>query len=251
MADSLPQTHDYLNWLKDLKLRVRQAQLKAAVQVNTALLTFYWELGTEIVERQKNAAWGSGFLQQLSRDLMAEFPDMKGFSLNNLQYIRRWYLFHYKGLANCGAACSTIESATGPANVAQAAPQLQRPQIVDRLVQIPWGHNQVIISKCSDTTEALYYVEKTIEQNWSRGVLVHQIESGLYARSGKAVTNFTETLTAPQSDLAQQLIKDPYCFDFLTITEDYNERDSKANGCHRVSADTRLAREFTIQFAIH
>jgi predicted nuclease of restriction endonuclease-like (RecB) superfamily len=92
-------------------------------------------------------------------------------------------------------------------------------------VQIPWWHNVVIVSKCKDTTEALYYVNKTIKYNWSRNVLTHQIESGLYQREGKAVTNFTETLPAPQSDLAQQLIKDPYTFDFLTLTDDYNERE--------------------------
>ena len=94
-----------------------------------------------------------------------------------------------------------------------------------KLVQVPWGHNRVIISKCKDTPEALYYVDKTIEHNWSRNVLTHQIESGLYHREGKAVTNFANTLPAPQSDLAQQLIKDPYTFDFLTLTQDYNERE--------------------------
>ncbi|RWX46049.1 putative nuclease of restriction endonuclease-like (RecB) superfamily, DUF1016 family [Candidatus Electrothrix aarhusensis] len=201
-------TSEYRDWLKDIKQRVRQAQVKAAVQVNTALLTFYWELGADIVERQKTAKWGSGFLKQLSTDLMVEFPDMKGFSHNNLQYIKRWFSFYSGQVVNCGTACSTIGQ-----------------QAVAKLVQVPWGHNLVIISKCKDVTEALYYVNKTIEHNWSRNVLTHQMESGLYQREGKAVTNFIETLPAPQSDLAQQLIKDPYTFDFLTLTDDYNERE--------------------------
>ena len=109
MTDNLIKTSEYRNWLTDIKQRIREAQVKAAVQVNTALLTFYWELGSDIVERQKSAKWGSGFLKQLSADLMAEFPDMKGFSHNNLQYIKRWYLFYEEAVANCGTGCSTID----------------------------------------------------------------------------------------------------------------------------------------------
>jgi predicted nuclease of restriction endonuclease-like (RecB) superfamily/fido (protein-threonine AMPylation protein) len=199
-------------------------------------LAFYWELGADIVERQKTARWGSGFLKQLSTDLMTEFPDMKGFSHNNLQYIKRWYLFYTKGIVKCGTGCSIFvqqPAAQMPQSVStQKVPQTMAPmdetqkvqRIVAQLVQIPWSHNLVIISKCKDVTEALYYVNQTNEHNWSRNVLIHQIECGLYRREGKAVTNFAATLPAPQSDLAQQLIKDPYNFDFLTLTKDYNER---------------------------
>jgi predicted nuclease of restriction endonuclease-like (RecB) superfamily len=232
------KTPEYRDWLIDIKQRIRQAQIKAAVQVNTALLTFYWELGADIVERQKSAKWGSGFLKQLSADLMAEFPDMKGFSYRNIRAIRQWYLFYNEDISNLATACDQIDQQPGVSkfaetsafnNVAQAVPQLDdgsiRQQAVTQLVQIPWGHNRVIISKCKDVAEALYYVNKTIENNWSRNVLTHQIESGLYHREGKAVTNFSTTLPAPKSDLAQQLIKDPYTFDFLTLTQDYNERE--------------------------
>lgn len=237
MTDQPIRTSEYRDWLTDIKQRIRQAQVKAAVQVNTSLLTFYWELGSEIVERQKSSHWGSGFLKQLSADLMSEFPDMKGFSFNNLQYVKRWYLFYTGGLSNLAAGCGHIEQQVDSKsaeksdlqNVAQAVPHLDdgsiQQQAVNKLVQIPWGHNRVIISKCKDVTEALYYVNKTFENNWSRNVLTHQIESGLYHREGKAVTNFSTTLPAPQSDLAQQLIKDPYTFDFLTLTQDYNERE--------------------------
>ncbi len=237
MSDVHLTTVEYRDWLKEIKQRLRQAQVKAAVQVNTALLTFYWELGADIVERQKTARWGSGFLKQLSTDLMTEFPDMKGFSHNNLQYIKRWYLFYTEGIVKCGTGCSTFvqqPAAQMPQSVStQNDPQTMAPmdetqkvqRIVAQLVQIPWSHNLVIISKCKDVTEALYYVNKTVEHNWSRSVLTHQIESRLYEREGKAVTNFAATLPAPQSDLAQQLIKDPYNFDFLTLTKDYNERE--------------------------
>ena len=232
------KTPEYRNWLTDIKQRIRQTQIKAAVQVNTALLTFYWELGADIIERQKSAKWGSGFLKQLSADLMAEFPDMKGFSYRNIRAIRQWYLFYNKDISNLATACDQIDLQAGVSksaekpdlpNVAQAVLQLDDgailQQAVNKLVQIPWGHNRVIISKCQDVTEALYYVHKTIENSWSRNVLTHQIESGLYHREGKAVTNFSTTLPAQQSDLAQQLIKDPYTFDFLTLTQDYNERE--------------------------
>jgi predicted nuclease of restriction endonuclease-like (RecB) superfamily len=195
---------EYLEWLKTLKEKVRNSQLKAAIAVNTALLEFYWDLGADIVEKQKNVTWGSGFLNQLSRDLIAEFPDMKGFSKRNLEQIRRWYLFYN----------SDSQIAKQPAT---------------QLFLVPWWHNVMIVSKCKTIAEALYYLQKTIENNWSRSVLTHQIESGLFKREGKAITNFSQTLPVPQSDLAIQIIKDPYTFDFLTLTENYNERDLEQN----------------------
>ena len=183
MGNALNRTAEYRDWLKELKLRVRQAQLKAAVQVNSTLLTFYWEMGGDIVERQKDAKWGSGFLKQLSHDLMAEFPDMKGFSKRNLERIRKWHLFYAERFINCDTACVAIaqqpasqwsESPEVP-NVEQPVPQLES-QLVTQLIQIPWGHNLSIVSKCADVEDAIYYVGKTIELNWSRSVLVHQIE---------------------------------------------------------------------------
>jgi len=191
MGDEIIATKEYRDWLIDIKRRARRAQLKAATAVNTALLEFYWSLGADIVEKQKNAAWGSGFLKQLSKDLMAEFPDMKGFSYRNLAAIKKWYLFYIQ----------EDEKVKQPAS-------LLRQQPVAELVQIPWWHNVVIIQKCNSIEQALFYVRKTIENNWSRSVLIHQIESDLFARSGKAVTNFEKTLPAQQSDLARRM----FCF---------------------------------------
>jgi len=208
MGSEVITTKEYRDWLSAIKQRLQSAQLKAATSVNTALLEFYWGLGADIVQKQKKATWGRGFLKQLSADLMAEFPDMKGFSLNNLQYIRRWYSFYCVPSAKSGTGCSTIAK--------QAASQL---------FQIPWGHNLAIISKCDTMEQALFYVQKTIENNWSRSVLIHQIESGLLSRQGQAITNFKRTLPAPQSDLAREIIKDPYNFEFLTLTEEHTERE--------------------------
>jgi predicted nuclease of restriction endonuclease-like (RecB) superfamily len=190
----------YKQWLTELKQRVLQSQLKAAVKVNSELLELYWQLGADIVERQKAATWGDKLLTQLSKDLMATFPDMKGFSKRNLEQIRRWFCYW------------NDESAIAKQAVAQ-------------LVQIPWGHNIQIITKCQSMVEAVYYVQSTLEQGWSRNVLVHQIESGLWQREGAALHNFERTLPATQSDLAMQTLKDPYIFGFLNLSKQHSERE--------------------------
>jgi len=208
------QQNDYKTWLAELKQKFQQTQLKAATQVNSTLLEFYWGLGSEIVEKQKSSVWGDGFLKQLSHDLMTAFPEIKGFSIRNLKYVRQWFLFYRP------------EMPIGQQPVAQLSPQSAiAKQPVSQLMQIPWGHNLKIISKCKNREEALYYVQQTQAHGWSRSVLTHQIESGLWQREGKAIHNFEQTLPSPQSDLAQQTLKDPYLFDFLALTSDYNERE--------------------------
>ncbi len=197
-------TTEYKEFIQKIKEKARQAQIKASVRVNSTLLEFYWELGADIVEKQKTASWGSGFLKQMSDDLMREFPEVKGFSLSNIQYIRRWVLFYAKS----GTTCATFKK-----------------EDRELLFTIPWGHNRVIISKCDEPKEALYYANQTLQYGWSRTILIHQIESRLYEREGKALTNFSNTLPPAQSDLANQVLKDPYNFDFLTMTKDFKERE--------------------------
>ena len=210
MKQALIQNKTYYSWLKELKHKVRLVQIKAAVKVNSELLQFYWELGQDIIDKQRNAKWGDGFLKQLSIDLSSEFPDMKGFSLSNLKYIKQWYLFYSQEIGKS-------QQAVGQKPIAK--------QAVSQLVQIPWGHNIAIISKCKNLDEALFYIQKTIQNNWSRSVLTHHIESDLFKREGKAITNFKATLPEPQSDLARETLKDPYNFDFLTLTEKHNEKE--------------------------
>lgn len=216
MKSNLILNKEYKTWLAELKLKVRNAQLKAAVKVNTDLLLFYWDLGTDIV-----AKWGEGFLVQLSKDLISEFPDMKGFSLSNLKYIKQWYLFYSGGKVISQQPVGQITKHP----VSQSQDNAIGQQPVAQITQIPWGHNIVIISKCKNIKESLFYVHNTLAHNWSRDVLVHQIESGLYKREGKSITNFSLTLPKPQSDLAQQTLKNPYIFDFLSMRKDYDERD--------------------------
>ena len=195
---------DYKDWLQNLKGKIQQSQIKAAIQINSELLRLYWQIGKDIVEKQTQAKWGDGFLQTLSADLCKEFPTMKGFSYRNLKSIRQWYLF-YNQL------------------------DIIRKQLVSQLevslFSIPWGHHIMIMQRCKNTQEALFYVHKTIENHWSRSVLEHQIALNLYARQGKAITNFQHQLPPAMSDLAQELTKDPYIFDFLSITENYTEKE--------------------------
>ena len=195
---------DYKDWLQNLKGKIQQSQIKAAIQVNSELLRLYWQIGKDIVEKQAQAKWGDGFLQTLSADLCKEFPTMKGFSYRNLKSIRQWYLF-YNQLDIIGK---------------QVVSQLEV-----SLFSIPWGHHIMIMQRCKDTQEALFYVHKTIENHWSRSVLEHQIALNLYARQGKAITNFQQQLPPAMSDLAQELTKDPYVFDFLSLTENYTEKE--------------------------
>ncbi len=194
-------TPDYKNFITEIKTKIQQSQIKAAVSVNVEMLKLYWFIGSSIAERQKTTNWGDGLLKQISKDLKTEFPNMKGFSDTNLKYMKNWYLFFSKS-----------------------------PQVVDDLdnaliFQIPWGQNREIITKSKSVKEALFYVQKTVENNWSRNVLVHQIESGLYERTGKAITNFENRLPDVHSDLANQILKDPYNFDFLTMREKYDEKE--------------------------
>lgn len=237
MSQLIP-TDDYRKWILSIKDRVQASQIKAAVAVNRELLELYWFLGEQIIEKQKSSQWGDGFLKQMSQDLSSEFPGMKGVSYRNLKSIRQWYRFWLDDHSIGKQLVSQLD-AEGKQLV---APSSNQPQpvandnegrqispcdaIVQQLVaQIPWGHNILIIQKLNSPDDALFYVRKTIENNWSRAVLAHQIESGLHLREGQAVSNFAATLPAPQSDLAQQLLRDPYQFDFLTLTERYTERE--------------------------
>jgi predicted nuclease of restriction endonuclease-like (RecB) superfamily len=186
----------YDEFLNDLKGRIRQAQVRAALAVNRELVTLYWQIGREILSRQQAQGWGARVVDLLSRDLRHEFPEMKGFSPRNLKYMRAF-----------------AEAWPDNAIVQQVA------------AQIPWFHNCALLDKVKGAEEREWYIRQTVEHGWSRNVLVHQIETGLYQRQGRAVTNFSRTLPAPQSDLAQQITKDPYNFDFLTLGPAAHERD--------------------------
>jgi predicted nuclease of restriction endonuclease-like (RecB) superfamily len=189
----------YEEFLRDLKQRIHAAQIRAALAVNRELVLLYWQIGRDIVERQRRQGWGAKIIEKLSSDLRSSFPDMQGFSPRNLKYMKAF---------------------------AEAWPDRS---IVQQVVaQIPWGHNVRLLDQVKDPTQREWYARAAFEHGWSRNVLELQIESGLYRRQGKAQTNFTATLPAPQSDLAQQVLKDPYNFDFLTLSKDAREKELEA-----------------------
>ncbi|MBD2060297.1 DUF1016 domain-containing protein [Oculatella sp. FACHB-28] len=186
----------YADFLDGLKQRIRSAQVKAALAVNRELVLLYWQIGQEILSRQQRNGWGAKIIDQLAKDLKREFPDVNGFSSRNLKYMRAF---------------------------AEAYPDELIVQEV--LAQIPWYHNIALLEKLKSREQRLWYAQETVSNGWSRNVLVLQIESNLYQRQGDAITNFDRVLPSPQSDLAHQLIKSPYNFDFLTISKDAYERE--------------------------
>jgi predicted nuclease of restriction endonuclease-like (RecB) superfamily len=189
-------TKEYKGLLKEIKEKVQSSQLKAAQAVNTELVKLYWEIGRAVNERQKSEGWGAKTLEKLANDLKLAFPQMKGFSPRNLQYMVTF------------------------------AREYSEDAITQQLVaQIPWGHNTLLLDKIKDRDTRVWYIKKTIENGWSRSVLLHWIDSGLHDRQGRALNNFERTLVAAQSDLAQETLKDPYNFDFLTLREQFNERE--------------------------
>lgn len=192
----LPESADYRALIKSLEERVRTAQLRASLAVNRELVMLYWSIGRDILERQRERGWGAKVIDQLSRDLRCAFPEMKGFSARNLKYMRAF-----------------AEAWPDEGFVQQAA------------AQIPWFHNVTIVEKVKGAEERRFYMEQTVINGWSRNVLALQIETRLHDRHGQALSNFETTLPAPQSDLAQQITKDPYCFDFLTLHADARERE--------------------------
>ncbi len=194
-------TKEYAQTLLYLKEQVQQAQIKATLSANKELIKLYWQFGKTIVEKQETNGWGSGVIDQLAKDLQNSFPGLGGFSRANIFRMQAFYGAYEK--------------------VAQAARQIEDMPIFN----IPWFHNVIIMQKLKNNEERLWYAQKAVEHGWSRTILEMQIESALYRRQGKAVTNFSKTLPAPHSDMAKQSLKDPYLFDFLTLRNDYVEHE--------------------------
>ena len=199
----------YAALLSSLKERIRAAQVKAALSVNRELIRLYWDIGKSIVERQKRKGWGKSVVERLARDIQAEFPGISGFSPQNIWYMRSFYI------------AWTEEAAI----LQQPVGELDPGDLQQLVGGLPWGHNIQLLAKVKDPAQRLWYARQSVENGWSRAVLVHQIESGLFERQGKATTNFPATLPPPQSDLAVEMLKDPYNFDFLTLNAEARERE--------------------------
>lgn len=218
---------DYRQWLQELKSRYRQAQIKAASRVNEELLRYYWQLGADINARGDENRYGTRFYDTLSRDLKEIMPEVDGFSRKNLQNATRFYRL-YASIKTWKQPVSELESPKWK----QVVSNTNRQQPADESIfQIPWGHHVLLLSKCSDNIDkALFYVHKTLENQWSRALLLNMMgdkdgNNGLYESQGKAITNFAETLPKPDTDLARDILKDPYNLHFLRLYENYQEHD--------------------------
>jgi predicted nuclease of restriction endonuclease-like (RecB) superfamily len=225
--------------LAELKSRVRAAQVKAALSVNAHLVWLYWQVGHRIAQQQAKEGWGAGVIPRLAADLHAEFPELKGFSERNIGYMIR-FSREYPGLFPI--LPPAVAELPGTKFVPQPAAQVEGGEILQRAVakspsdepgsilqplvaKLPWAHHVTLLDRVKDLATRLWYMQHAIEHGWSRAVLTVQIETKAHRRMGKAVTNFAQTLPPPQSDLAQQVLKDPYTFDFLTLSADARERE--------------------------
>lgn len=209
MSELMVLDKEYGNWIQELGERYRKSQIKAAVCVNNEMLYFYWSIGKDITDKRASSKWGNKFFQNMSMDLMEMIPNAKSFSPTNLRYMTRFYQIFKE-----------IEK------IPQVGEEFDIVQ--NKVFMIPWGHIKLLIDKCHDNPEKFnFYVEKVIENNWSRAMLLNFLETDLFERQGHAITNFQYALPKDTGDLAQELTKDPYNFDFIALQQGYKEKELK------------------------
>ncbi len=219
MSELIYIDDDYRQWVKSIKLRYLRSQMRAVVKANQELLYFYWTLGKDIAEMHVEELWGKKVLKNLSLDLRHDLPDVAGLSETSLGYMKRFYLLY--------SQIDEIHPQAVGKNAQEDGCEID-PQHVGELFSIPWGHHRFIIDKCySDPQKAWFFVRKACQNNWGRDMLLNFMDTDLYEREGKAISNFSTALPETQSDLAQQMTRDPYCFGFLTLKERYHEKELK------------------------
>ena len=234
---------DYVRWIHELKQRFRNAQIKAAVKVNSEQLLFNWQLGRDLVSKRAEEKWGKGVVEQVSLDLQAEFPDVKGFGTSNLWYMKKWYQFYEPVLKS-----EKLQQLVGEIVVTENTRLEQIGTAVEELQQpvgeigfpmsfsyVPWGHHILIITKCKEVEEALFYLKLVVDKGLSRNALDDYIRSDYYNVSGKALTNFQEKLPVTQGKLAQELLKSNYDLGFVCLPEEYDENDLEDVLEHRMT----------------
>jgi len=235
--DRVITEESYVEWLHEVKSRYRKSQVKAAVRVNTTMLEFYWSMGRDIVALQAESKWGSGFFNQLSLDMKAEFPNEKGFSSANLRYMKRWYDFYYQRVIIRQRPVEELQEVKTQRHVdlSETPKKESQIEILQRVVEelempqhfgmIPWGQHIEIFTRCESLDEALFYVSQTIENNWSRPEVESKIHDRLFQNTGAAITNFKDRLPSPQGDLAQELLKGEYNLEFLHLKTKHDEKE--------------------------
>lgn len=245
--DGMTADEGYIQWITDIKQRFRQSQIKAAVRVNTAMLEFYWSVGRDLVMLRAEERWGAGVVKQFALDMRQAFPDETGFSYSNVKYMKQWYSYYYERVTKSQRPVGQIShQADGQFKVIEKGQQVTdqlsttiRQRVIDEKGQrtvgqlempeffgrVPWGQHIDIVSRCETIEEALFYVQQVVDGGWSRPKLNAYIDKHLYQSQGAAITNFEQTLPAPQSQLAKEILKDPYNFGFLAMNKEYEEKD--------------------------
>lgn len=230
--DNTIADNEYVEWLSDVKARFHQSQIKAAIRVNTAMLEFYWSIGRDLVALRAEERWGAGVVKQFALDMRQAFPNETGFSDTNVKYMKRWYSFYYENITKSQQVAGQIRGSQISHQLGdqmesaekshQLGDQLEMPEIFGR---IPWRHHVEIFTKSQSIEEAIFYINKVAEEGWSRNWLEDQMAAKRYLSQGAAITNFDKTLPAPQSELAKEMLKDEYNFEFLTMKAKYDEHD--------------------------
>jgi len=212
----------YGNLLNEIKNRIRQAQIKAVLSVNAEMIRMYWDIGHMIDERQKAEGWGAGVIPRLAKDIQNDLSEVKGFSERNIKRMLAFYR-EYPSLEFMPQLVAQLMTDHSIEKMQQPVAQLDNSKQL--VFQIPWGHNIILIEKIKDQTIRFWYMEQIIQNGWSRDVLGLMIKNSVHTRQGNLISNFEVTLPNPQSDLVQQTLKDPYIFDFLTLTEPFQEQE--------------------------
>jgi predicted nuclease of restriction endonuclease-like (RecB) superfamily len=242
VSSAFKKDEEYIHWLQKVKEQYRSSQAKAAVRVNDAMIEFYWKLGHDIVDLKAESKWGTGVIEQLSLDMREEFPDVRGFSTRNLWYVKQWYILYSQHfiklqqvvaeLDKQGKLSQVVGEMSRTLKVQQPVAVLQYPQIFSL---VPWSHHIMIVSKCKDIDEAIFYLLKDIEGHWSRSVLEDFIAEDLYQAQGSLPFNFDTTLPEDYSAKVKEVLKDPYDFGFLKLPRKYQERDLEDALTHNIT----------------
>ena len=225
MSELMRIDEEYRKWIQDLGNRYKTSQIKASIRVNNEMLMYYWSVGKDITERHADSKWGNKFFQNMSMDMTDMIPNAKGFSPTNLRYMMRFYTL-FKDIEFIPQLGEQLVINNESKNVPHVEEHFE--MVLNKVFMIPWGHVKLLIDKCHDNLQKFnFYVDKIIENNWSRAVLLNFLDTDLYERQGKAITNFKYTLPKETGDLAQEMTKDPYNFDFIAIRQGYNEKELK------------------------
>lgn len=236
--DGIIANTDYIQWLADVKKRFRESQARATMKVNTEMLELYWSIGRDLVNLRAESRWGAGVVKQFALDMRETFPDSTGFSYTNVKYMKRWYNFYNEQVIKGQQAADLIPNEKGQRTVdqfgkgQQIADLLEMPDVFGR---VPWYHHVEIIEHCNSLDEALFYINKVAKEGWSRSMLENQLETHLFQREGAIPSNFDSTLPAEQSQGAQQIFKDPYHFEFLSLQENYTEHELEEALVHNIT----------------